>query len=159
MIIHIDKVLLTSAESKHFLLTYQLVTHYFLMWVHRNAKWNDFQEYFDMLMVPGECCKHYRHAQDLVKLDLANEVAKLQGHLVLSNFRRKSHSSLVINTEHNGVVHRRVTSTCSYEHARARRPLIEAVRLAENLRKLAQSSNLHENMDQWRDRRQRRNNN
>ena len=42
MIIHIDKVLLTSAESKHFLFTYQLVTHYLLMWVHRNAKMDDF---------------------------------------------------------------------------------------------------------------------
>ena len=31
MIIHIDKVLLTSAERKYFLLTYQLVTHYLLM--------------------------------------------------------------------------------------------------------------------------------
>ena len=28
MVIHIDRVLLKSAESKHFLLTYQLVTHY-----------------------------------------------------------------------------------------------------------------------------------
>ena len=26
---------------------------------------NDFQEYFDMLMVLGECRKHYRNAQDL----------------------------------------------------------------------------------------------
>ena len=26
---------------------------------------NDFQEYFDMLMVLGEYCKHYRNAQDL----------------------------------------------------------------------------------------------
>ena len=26
---------------------------------------NDFQEYFDMLMVLGECHKHYRNAQDL----------------------------------------------------------------------------------------------
>ena len=42
MIIHIDRVLLTSAESKHFLFTYQLVTHYLLMWVHRNAKMDDF---------------------------------------------------------------------------------------------------------------------
>ena len=25
---------------------------------------NDFQEYFDMLMVLGECRKHYRNAQD-----------------------------------------------------------------------------------------------
>ena len=37
-------------------------------------------------------------------LDLANEVAKLQGRLFLSTFRQKSHSSLVLNTEHNGVV-------------------------------------------------------
>ena len=35
------------------------------MWVHRNAIMNDFQEYFDMLMVLGECRKHYRNAQDL----------------------------------------------------------------------------------------------
>ena len=65
MIIHIDSVLLTSAESKHFLLTYQLVTHYLLMWEHQNAKINDCQVYFDMLMVLGECRKHYRNAQDL----------------------------------------------------------------------------------------------
>ena len=26
---------------------------------------NDLQEYFDMLMVLGECRKHYRNAQDL----------------------------------------------------------------------------------------------
>ena len=26
---------------------------------------NDFQEYFDMLMVLGECRKHYRNSQDL----------------------------------------------------------------------------------------------
>ena len=26
---------------------------------------NDFQEYFDMLMVLGECRRHYRNAQDL----------------------------------------------------------------------------------------------
>ena len=25
---------------------------------------NDFQEYFDILMLLGECCKHYRNAQD-----------------------------------------------------------------------------------------------
>ena len=49
MTIYIDRVLLTSAESKHFLLIYQLVTHYLLMWVHRNAKMNNFQEYFDMI--------------------------------------------------------------------------------------------------------------
>ena len=65
MIIHIDRVLLTSAESKHFLLTYQLVTHYLLMSVNRSAKMNDFQEYFDMLMVLRVCRKHYRNAQDL----------------------------------------------------------------------------------------------
>ena len=65
MIVHIDRVLLTSAESKHFLLTYQLVTHYLLMLVHWNAKINDFQEYLDILMVLGACRKHYRHAQDL----------------------------------------------------------------------------------------------
>ena len=45
---------------------------------------------------------------NLVMLDLANEVAKLQVRLVLSTFRRKSGSLLVLNTEHNGVVHRRV---------------------------------------------------
>ena len=65
MIIHIDRVLLTSAESKHFLLTYQLAAQYLLMWVYRNAKINDFQKYFDIFMVPGECRKHYRNAQDL----------------------------------------------------------------------------------------------
>ena len=65
MMIHIDRVLLTSAESKNFLLTYQLVTHYLLMWVHRNVKINDFQEYFDMFMVLGECRKYYRNTQDL----------------------------------------------------------------------------------------------
>ena len=67
-------------------------------------------------------------------LDLANEVVKLQGRVVLSTFRQESHSSLVLNTKHNGVVHRRVASTCSCEHARARLPLIEAVRFAEILR-------------------------
>ena len=35
------------------------------MSVHRNAKMNDFQEYFDMLMVLRECRKHYRNVQDL----------------------------------------------------------------------------------------------
>ena len=75
-------------------------------------------------------------------LDLANDVAKLQGRHVLSTFRQKSHLSLVLNTDHNGVVHHRVASTCSCEHARARLLSIEAVRFAESLRKLAQSSNL-----------------
>ena len=70
-------------------------------------------------------------------LDLVNEVAKLQGSLILSTFRQKSHSSLVLNTEHNGVVHRHVASTCSCEHARARLPLIEEVRFVESLHKLA----------------------
>ena len=45
-------------------------------------------------------------------------------------------------------MHRRVASTCSYEHVRARLPLIDAVRFAESLRKLAQSSDLKKNMDQ-----------
>ena len=71
-------------------------------------------------------------------LDLANEVAKLQGRLVLSTFRQKSHSLLVLNTEHNGVVHCRVASTCSCKHARACLPLIEAARFAESSCKLAQ---------------------
>ena len=75
-------------------------------------------------------------------LDLANEMAKLQGRLILSTFIQKSHSSLVLNTEHNRVVHRRVAFTCSCEHAKARLPLIEAVRIAESLLKLAQSSKL-----------------
>ena len=65
MIIQIDWVLLTSAESKHFLLTNQLFTHYLLMSVHRNAAMNDFLEYFDMLMVLRKCRQHYRNAQDL----------------------------------------------------------------------------------------------
>ena len=52
-------------------------------------------------------------------LDLANEVAKLQGRLFLFTFRQKFHSPLVLNTKHNGVVHRSVASTCSCEHARA----------------------------------------
>ena len=60
-------------------------------------------------------------------LDLTNEVAKLQGRLLLSTFRQKSHSSLLLNTEHNGAVQRRVAFTCLCEHARARLPLIEAV--------------------------------
>ena len=81
-------------------------------------------------------------------LDMANEVAKLQGRLILSTFRQKSHSSLVLRTEHNGVVHRRVASTCSCENTRARLPLIEAVRFAESFRKLAQSSDHQKNMDQ-----------
>ena len=81
-------------------------------------------------------------------LDLTNEVSKLQGRLILSTFRQKSHSSLVFSTEHNGVVHRRVASTCSCEHASARLPLIEAVRFAESLRKLFQPSDLQKNMDQ-----------
>ena len=70
---------------------------------------------------------------NLVMLDLANKVAKLQGRLVLSTYCQKSHSSLVLNTEHNEVVHRRVASTCSCEHARARLLSIEAVRFAESL--------------------------
>ena len=81
-------------------------------------------------------------------LDLANEVAKPYGRLVLFTFRQKSYLSLVLNTKHNGVLHRRVASTCSFEHAKARLPLIEAVRFAESLRKLAQSSDLKKNMDQ-----------
>ena len=81
-------------------------------------------------------------------LDLVNEVVKPQGRLALSTFRQKSHSLLVLNTEHNGVVHRRVAFTCSCEHARASVPLIEAVRFAENLRKLSQSSYLQKTMDQ-----------
>ena len=48
----------------------------------------------------------------------------------------------------NGLVHCRVAFTCSCEHARARLPLIEAVRFAESLRKQAQSSDLQKNMDQ-----------
>ena len=32
---------------------------------HITLKMNDFQEYFDMLMVLGECRKHYRNTQDL----------------------------------------------------------------------------------------------
>ena len=68
-------------------------------------------------------------------LDLASEVAKL--HIITSTFRQKSHLSLVLNTEQKGVVHRRVASTCSCKHARARLPLIETVRFAESLRKLA----------------------
>ena len=71
-------------------------------------------------------------------LDLVNEVAKLQGRLVLSTFRLKFHSSLVLKTENNGAVPRLVASVCSCEHARARLPLIEAIRFAESLRKLAQ---------------------
>ena len=81
-------------------------------------------------------------------LDLANEVTKLQGRLVLFTFRQKFHSSLVFNTEHNGVVHRRVASTCSCEHARACLPLIVAVTFAESLRKLAESIELQKNIDQ-----------
>ena len=46
------------------------------------------------------------------------------------------------------MVHRRVASTCSCEHARAHLPLIEAVRFAESLRKFAQSSDLKKNMVQ-----------
>ena len=84
---------------------------------------------------------------NLVMLNLANEVAKLQGRHVLSSFRQESYSSLVI-TEHNEVVHRCVASTCLCEHARARLPLIEAVRFTECLRKLAQSSDLQKNTDQ-----------
>ena len=70
--------------------------------------------------------------------DLANEVAKLQGHLVLSTSRQKFHSSLVLNKKHNGVVRRRVASTCSCEHARARLLSIEAVRFAKSLYELVQ---------------------
>ena len=81
-------------------------------------------------------------------LHLANKVAKLQGRLILSTFRQKSHSSLVLNTEHNGVVHHRVASTFSCEHARARLPLNEAVRFAESMLKLAESSDLQKSMDQ-----------
>ena len=81
-------------------------------------------------------------------LDLASEVAELQGRLALSTIRQKSHSSLVLNTEHNGVVDRRVASTCSCEHARARLLLIKEVHFVESLRKLAQSSDLQKNMDQ-----------
>ena len=53
-----------------------------------------------------------------------------------------------VNTEHNGVSHRRVASTYSSEHAMARLPLIDAVRFAESLRKIAQSSYPQKNMDQ-----------
>ena len=56
-------------------------------------------------------------------LDLANEVAKLQGRLIQTTFIQKS-------------------------HARARLALIEAVRFTKTLRKLAQSSDLQKNMDQ-----------
>ena len=113
----------------------------------------------------GRCYRHYAtlwqnpRKINRVMLDLAIEVVKLQSRLVLSTFRHKSHSSLVLNTEHNRVVHRRVAFTCSCKHARARLPLIEAVRFAKTSRKLAQSSDLQKNMDQWRDRRQCRTNN
>ena len=69
-------------------------------------------------------------------LDLTNEVARLQGHLFLSTFHQKSYSLLALNTEHNGVVQRRVACTCSCERARARLPLIEGVCFAESWRKL-----------------------
>ena len=49
------------------------------------------------------------------------------------------------------MVHRRVASTCLCEHARAHLPLIEAVRFAQSLRKLAQTRDLQKNMDQCRD--------
>ena len=75
-------------------------------------------------------------------LDLAKEVAKLQGRLALFTFRQKSHSLLVFSTEYNGVVHRRVASACSCKDARARLPLIEGVHFAESLRKHTQSSDL-----------------
>ena len=63
-------------------------------------------------------------------------------------FRQKSHLLLVLNAEHDGVVHRRVAPTCSCAREGARVLLIEAVRFAESLCKLAQSSNLQTNMDQ-----------
>ena len=37
---------------------------------------NDFQEYFDMLMVLGECHKHYRNAQDLYAARYADRQQK-----------------------------------------------------------------------------------
>ena len=46
------------------------------------------------------------------------------------------------------VVHRRVASTCSYEHARTRLPTIQVVQFAERLRKIVQSSELKKNNDQ-----------
>ena len=82
-------------------------------------------------------------------LDLTKEVAKLQGCVVLSTFLKQSYSSFVLNTEYYGVVRRRVASTCSCEHARARLPLIEVVRFAESLGKLTQSSELQKNMDSF----------
>ena len=81
-------------------------------------------------------------------LDMAKKVAKLQGRVVLSNFHQKFHSSLVLNTEHNGMVHRRVASTCSCEHAGTHLLLIGAVGFAEYLRELIQSSDLQKNMNQ-----------
>ena len=60
-----------------------------------------------------------------------------EGHKVLQSDRTQT-----IDHTH------RVATTCPCEHARARLPLIEAVRFAESLRKLAQSSDLHKNMDQ-----------
>ena len=81
-------------------------------------------------------------------LDLAKEVAKLQSRLVLSTFRQKSLSSLVLNTKHDGVVHPRVASTCSCEHIGVSLPLIEAERFAESLRKLSLSSDPQKNMEQ-----------
>ena len=42
--------------------------------------------------------------------------------------------------------HSSYSSSCA--HARARHPLIEAVRFAESLRKLSQSSDIKKNMDQ-----------
>ena len=37
---------------------------------------NDFQEYFDMLMVLEECRKHYRNAQDLYPARYAHRQQK-----------------------------------------------------------------------------------
>ena len=37
---------------------------------------NDFKEYFDMLIVLGKCCKHYRNAQDLYTARYPNRQQK-----------------------------------------------------------------------------------
>ena len=39
---------------------------------------NDFQEYFDMLIVLGECRKHYRNAQDLCAVRYSDRQEKSQ---------------------------------------------------------------------------------
>ena len=116
MTINIDRVLLTSAQSKYFLLTYQLVTHYLIMWVLRNAKMIHLQEYFDMLMVLGECRKHYWTAQDLYAArypDRQKKCAQMSHFLVMCFFLMKLTSQIKKNKKRTAPINGRRSLACS----------------------------------------------